>query len=281
MASDPKKRILETYQQTADKYDTGVSERLGEARFGIESLTRLMLRDMTFSETPRILDLACGTGLSTFPLIDWIGKGDFHGVDLSPEMIKKAGENAKQLGYQIDLQVGDAENLPYPDDYFDAITSVMSFQMFTDKLRVVKEMYRVLRPGGMVGLLYCAGDHLRELISLCKAYGESKPDLDNFNKAVNDVNWMHIGLEKTQRLFWEAGLRRPLIYGYHRIMHVKPRFFWETNPYPDLWRTHIPIRLREKVESEIIELMTEGTEDRGFKLTWYTIQAYGMKHPRK
>lgn len=280
MSSDPKKRILETYQQTADKYDKGLSERLGEARFGIESLTRLMLRDMTFSEKPRVLDLACGTGISTFPLIDWIGKGDFYGVDFSPEMIKKAGENAKQLGYQIDLQVGDAENLPYPNDYFDAIISVMSFQLFPDKLRAVKEMYRVLQPGGMVGLLYGAGDHLKELVSLCKAYAESNFDLDNFNKAVNDVNWMHIGLEKTQRLFWEAGLRHPLIYGYHRVMHVRPRLFWETNPYPNLWRSKIPISLREKIESEIIELMRKESGDRGFKLTWYTIQAYGMKHPR-
>lgn len=276
MQDKAKQRIKETYRQTATTYDSGVSERLGDSRWGIESLTGLLLRDMRFCDNPVVLDLACGTGLSAFKLIEHLnGEGEFHGVDFSPEMIKQAEMNAETLGYSIDFRVSDADDLPYKDEYIDAIISNMSFQMFPDKPKSLEECYRVLRPGGSIGLLYGAGVHLQELVSLCLEYAESH-SLTGFAKAVNDVSWMHVDLEETQQLFWEAGFRRPLIYGYHRVMHVNPKQFWYTNPYPALWRTHIPVDLREQVDQEIIALM-ESKAGRGFKVNWYTIQAYGTK----
>ena len=270
-------RIREAYRQTAESYDLCVSERFGDSRWGIESLTGLLLRDMRFCECPVVLDLACGTGLSTFNLMEYLGeKGEFYGVDYSPEMIEQAERNKEKLGYDINFRVGDAENLPYEDESFDAVISNMSFQMFPDKLRCLEEAYRVLRPGGCIGLLFGADMHLGELVSLCKGYGGDHPELSEFNEAVGDVEWMHIDLEETQRLFWEAGFRHPLIYGYHRVMYVKPRQFWLSNPYPAMWRAQVPVELRDGVDSEVIKLM-ESSGDRGLRLNWYTIQAYGTK----
>lgn len=277
MQDKAKQRIKETYRQTAETYDSGVSERLGASRWGIESLTGLLLRDMSFNDDPVVLDLACGTGLSTFKLIEHLnGVGEFHGLDFSPAMIKQAKLNAETLGYSIDFRVGDADNLPYDDKFFDAIISNMSFQMFPDKSKSLEEAYRVLHPGGSIGLLYGADFHLQELVELCLEYAGDDQSLTSFKQAVNDVPWMHIDLEETQRLFWEAGFRRPLIYGYHRVMHVNPKQFWYTNPYPALWRTHVPVGQREQVDREIIALM-EAKASRGFKVNWYTIQAYGSK----
>jgi ubiquinone/menaquinone biosynthesis C-methylase UbiE len=277
MQDKAKQRIKETYQQTAGTYDSGVSERLGESRWGIESLTGLLLRDMRFSDNLVVLDLACGTGLSTFKLIEHLdGLGEFHGVDFSPEMIRQAKKNAKNLGYEIDFRVGEAEGLEYSDASFDAVISNMSFQMFRDKLRCLKEVFRVLRSGGSVGLLYGADNHLVELVELCRGYVDDHPELVGFSDALDDVGWMHIDLEETQQLFWEAGFRRPLIYGYHRVMHVNPRRFWLSNPYPSMWRAQIPSEQLKKVDSDIISLM-ESSGGRGFKLNWYTIQAYGSK----
>jgi len=278
MYNDARKRILETYKQTAEIYDKCVSERFGDAKFGIESLTRLLLRDMVLKDNTKILDLACGTGLSTFQLVDWLnGKGQFYGVDFSPYMIKRAEKNAEKINYKINFQVGDAESLKYPDNFFDAVISNMSFQMFPDKLKALKEIYRILKPGGKTGLLYGANDHLKELVTLCQDYGVTHPELSEYKKAVSDVSWMHINLEDTQRLFWEAGFRRPLIYGYHRIMYVNPKTFWGTNPYPALWESHIPVEIREEVCTEIINVMKDRSIKRGFKINWYTIQSYGSK----
>jgi len=277
MFKEAKKRVYDTYQETADIYDSGVSERLGKSRWGIETLSRLLLRDMDFKENPKVLDLACGTGLSTFQLIDWLdGVGEFHGLDFSSEMIRRAEENASELGYSVDFLVGDAEELDYPDDSFDAIISNMSFQMFPDKLKALKEAFRILKPGGMFGLLFGAGDHLSELVALCKDYAVAK-NLDGFLDSVSDTDWMHIDLETTQNLFWQAGFRRPLIYGYHRIMHVNPRLFWMSNPYPAMWRVHIPVNIRDKVDSDLVGLMEQGSGKRGYRLNWYMIQAYGLK----
>jgi len=277
MFKEAKKRVYDTYQETADIYDSGVSERLGKSRWGIETLSRLLLRDMDFKENPKVLDLACGTGLSTFQLIDWLdGVGEFHGLDFSSEMIRRAEANASELGYSVDFLVGDAEELDYPDDSFDAIISNMSFQMFPDKLKALKEAFRILKPGGMFGLLFGAGDHLSELVALCKDYAVAK-NLDGFLDSVSDTDWMHIDLETTQNLFWQAGFRRPLIYGYHRIMHVNPRLFWMSNPYPAMWRVHIPVNIRDKVDSDLVGLMEQGSGKRGYRLNWYMIQAYGLK----
>ena len=128
----------------------------------------------------------------------------------------------------------------------------------------------------MIGLLYGAKQHISELIALTKEYAITNK-LEQFLDSASDVDWMHIDVEETQNLFWQAGFRRPLIYGYHRVMHVNPRLFWMSNPYPAMWRVHVPVDLRDKVDSEIIGLMDQGSGERGFRLNWYTIQAYGVK----
>ena len=276
MPSKVKERVLETYRQTHDIYDEGVSERLGRSRWGIESLTKLLLRDMPKPESPLVLDVASGTGLSTFVLHDLIG-GEVHGVDLSPEMVERARENAERLGLNIDFKEGDVENLPYPDDKFNIIASNMSLHFFPDKLKALKEMGRVLAPGGRTGHLYGGGDHLKELIQVCLDVSEGRPEYKGFREAVQDIVELHIDVEETQQLIWEAGLRKPLVYGYHRVMTVKPEVFWATNPYPGYWRSAVPDDLREKLDEEVLGLMKERSGPRGFKITWYTIQAYASK----
>lgn len=276
MSRKVKERVLETYRQIHATYDEGVSERLGSSRWGIESLTKMLLRDMPKPENPVALDVACGTGLSTFTLHEYLG-GEVHGVDLSPDMVLKARENTKPLGLGIEFREGDVEALPYPDDKFNTIISNMSFHFFPDKLQALKEMKRVLAPGGMMGHLYGGGTHLKELIQVCLDVSESRPEYKEFRESVQDVVDLHIGLEKTQQLLWEAGLRKPLVYGYHRVMTVKPEMFWVNNPYPGYWRSAVPENLRGKLDKDVLDLMKKRSGPRGFKITWYTIQAYVSK----
>jgi ubiquinone/menaquinone biosynthesis C-methylase UbiE len=276
MPSKVKERILEAYRQTHDVYDEGVSERFGNSRWGIESLTKMLLRDMPKPETPRSLDVACGTGLSSFVLHDYLG-GEVHGVDLSPEVIAKAKKNAEKLGMEIDFKEGDVENLPYPDDRFNTVISNMSFHFFPDKLQALREMKRILAPSGRMGHLYGGGEHLKELIEVCLDVSKGRPKYSEFRESVQDIIDLHIDLEKTQQLLWEAGLRKPLVYGYHRVMTVKPEMFWHTNPYPGYWRYTVPENLRELLDEEVLGLMKERSGPRGFKVTWYTIQAYASK----
>lgn len=274
--SKVKERVLETYKQTSNVYDEGVSERLGSSRWGIESLTEMLLREMPKPENPISLDVACGTGLSTFTLQDYMG-GKVHGVDLSPDMVKKAKENAEKLGMYIKFRQGDVESLPYEDNTFNILISNMSFQFFPDKLKALKEMGRVLAPGGRMGHLYGGGPHISELISVCMKVSENRPEYKGFREAVEDVINLHVDVETTQRLIWEAGLRKPLVYGYHRVMNINPEMFWFSNPYPAYWRSAVPEELRIQLDEEVLDLMRKRSGARGFKLTWYTIQAYATK----
>ncbi len=277
MPDGVKERVLETYRQTAETYDQGVSERLGSSRWGIESLTGMLLREMRVPENPVTLDIACGTGLSTFSLVDYLGTGDVHGVDLSPDMVRKAAENADKLGYNIEFKEGDVENLPYPEAMFNMVISNMSFQFFPDKLKALKEIHRVMTPGGRMGQLFGGGEHVAELIDVCLFVSKDNLDLRGFRESVQDVIDMHIDLETVQRLLWETGFRRPLVYGYHRVMNVKPEGFWSRNPYPAYWRASVPEEIREELDAKVLSEMQERSGTRGFKMTWYTIQAYGSK----
>ena len=272
-----KERVLETYRQIAKTYDEAVSERLGASRRGIESLTGMLLREMKVPENPVALDIACGTGLSAFSLVDYLGQGEVHGVDLSPDMVRKAAENAEKIGYGIEFREGDVEKLPYPDDVFNMAISNMSFQFFPDKLKALKEIHRVMAPGGRMGHLFGGGKHFAQLIDVCLEVSGDDSDLRMFRESVEDVVRLHVDLEAVQGLLWEAGFRRPLVYGYHSVMNVKPEAFWFSNPYPAYWRASVPEEIRGKLDDEMISEMRKRSGPRGFKMTWYTIQAYGSK----
>ena len=76
-------------------------------------------------------------------------KGRVIGVDMTPEMIEKARENAKQASYRnVEFRLGEIENLPVADNYVDVVISNCVINLVPDKRRVFMEAYRVLKPGG-------------------------------------------------------------------------------------------------------------------------------------
>jgi ubiquinone/menaquinone biosynthesis C-methylase UbiE len=100
-------------------------------------------------EHPRILDLACGTGRFLRAMHAAIPHAKLYGVDLSPNYLKRAHEVLAHIP-GVSLVQENAENLPFRDDSFDAVTSIFLFHELPRDARrnVIKEMFRVLRPGG-------------------------------------------------------------------------------------------------------------------------------------
>ena len=97
-----------------------------------------------------VLDLGSGAGVDCFLAANIVGdKGRVIGVDMTPEMIEKARENAKKGSHQnIEFRLGEIENLPIASNSIDAVISNCVINLSTDKQKVFREVYRVLKPGG-------------------------------------------------------------------------------------------------------------------------------------
>lgn len=100
----------------------------------------------------RILDVACGTGVVTHQIAEHGGKtGQIVGYDINPEMLAIA--QAKQSNTSIEWQLGDASRLPFQDESFDIVTCQFGLMFFEDRATNLREMYRVLAPGGQLAIL--------------------------------------------------------------------------------------------------------------------------------
>ena len=97
----------------------------------------------------RVLDLACGTGVvarMAAPMVQ--PGGEVFGVDFNPAQIA----TARSIDSSIEWREGDAGSLSLADQEFDLVVCQQGFQFFPDRVRAVREIHRVLKPGGRVGI---------------------------------------------------------------------------------------------------------------------------------
>lgn len=99
------------------------------------------------------LEVAVGTGLN---LPFYPAEVQLTGIDFSPAMLAIARRRAEQLGRAVDLREADALALPFPDASFDTVVCTFALCAIPDERRAVREMSRVLRPGGLLLL----ADHI-------------------------------------------------------------------------------------------------------------------------
>lgn len=104
----------------------------------------------SIKEGETVLDLGSGAGFDCFLAAQKVGpRGKVIGVDMTPEMIDKARENAEKVHYDnVEFKLGDIENLPLENKTVDVIISNCVINLSPDKEKVFKEAYRVLKPGG-------------------------------------------------------------------------------------------------------------------------------------
>jgi SAM-dependent methyltransferase len=95
-----------------------------------------------------VLDVACGTGVLARAAAEVAGPGSVTGIDLNPAMLAVAGQTAPSISWRE----GSAESLPFPDASFDAVLSQFGLMFFGDRPAALREMWRVLRPGGRLAV---------------------------------------------------------------------------------------------------------------------------------
>jgi len=104
----------------------------------------------SLKEGETVLDLGSGGGLDCFLAANKVGdKGRVIGVDMTPEMIDKARENARKGKHKnVEFRLGEIENLPVADNVVDVVISNCVINLSPNKRRVFEEAFRVLKPGG-------------------------------------------------------------------------------------------------------------------------------------
>jgi ubiquinone/menaquinone biosynthesis C-methylase UbiE len=129
-----------------------------EARGRTPAQARLRRRFLTFIPIrpgERVLEVGCGTGVVVRDLAALVGRrGEVVGVDVSRRLLEQARALCRERarGARIHLRVADGASLPFAANRFDAALAVTVILHVADPLRVVREMARVTRPGGRVGV---------------------------------------------------------------------------------------------------------------------------------
>ena len=188
--SEETERLKRIYEKQAPRYDRSIA-------FWEKVLFRDGRQWVCSRAQGEVLEVAIGTGrnLTFYP-----AGVRMTGIDLSPAMLERARERAGELGMEVDLREGDAQDLPFPGGSFDTVVCTLSLCNVPDDRRAVAEMKRVLRPGGRLLLL----DHIRAASGLGRAV----------QKALEFV-WV--------RLEGEHLLRRPLEHAKAEGLRIEER----------------------------------------------------------
>lgn len=114
-------------------------------------LAKLTLQHVDIHEGDRIIDVACGTGILGRLAAERIGKlGSVVGIDLNAGMIEVAKQFSPATEADVGWREGDVVALPFSDSSFDIAFCQQGFQFFPDKVSALKEIRRVLVPGGSI-----------------------------------------------------------------------------------------------------------------------------------
>jgi len=158
MNADQVDPVVKEYSDAAKDYDR-------KWAFYVEATTRETLARLPILPTDRVLDVGCGTGELLARLAAKYPEARLAGLDPVPEMLEVA---KGKISDKVDLRVGWANQLPWPDSSFDVVVSCNVFHYITHPVAAVREMDRVVRPGGRVVITDWCDDYLA--CRLCNIY---------------------------------------------------------------------------------------------------------------
>jgi len=128
------------------------------------------------------LDVGCGTGSLVEAILTFAEPADVTGVDQSEEYLSYA--ESKFGASNVNFQLGNAEDLDVADSAFDVVTSGLLLNFLDDPLAVVKEMKRVVVPGGIVaGFVWDYGPHTQFVDTFWKAAAKLDPQASELDEA--------------------------------------------------------------------------------------------------
>ena len=154
-----------------------------------------------------VLDIGCGGGATLKRLADLVPGGHICGIDYSDISVRKSIElNSESVeSHRMDIIHSSVESMPYSDDHFDLITTVESFYFWPDPENNLKEVCRVLKPGGkflLIAEVYGTDDlseHQKEDI---EKYNLFNPTMGEYEKLFEGANFSPVKVHLKEGTSW-------------------------------------------------------------------------------
>lgn len=177
-----------------------------------------------------VLDLGSGAGFDSFLAANQVGPtGRVIGIDMTPDMVSKAEDNAEKGAYpNVEFRLGEIEDLPVEDNFVDVILSNCVINLSPDKPRVFNEAYRVLKAGGRLAI--------SDIVATAEIPEEIKQDLALYSACVSGA----LLISDLEIILAEAGFQD---------IEIKP--INESKMFIQEWDQDIP--LEEFIQSATIE----------------------------
>jgi ubiquinone/menaquinone biosynthesis C-methylase UbiE len=222
-------------RKTIDEFWNGGDEAYGATapenyeRFFVPVIGAPLADDLICLAAPRpgerVLDVACGTGTVARLAAQQVGPhGAVAGLDVNPGMLAVA-QSVTPADLSIEWHEGDAEAMPLPDEAFDVVLCQISLQFMMDKLLALREMRRVLAPGGRL-ILNVPGPAGKPFAVLAGAMERHiSSEAAGF---VNQVFSWHDSPE-IEQLLGEAGFRDIVVEAGNKELNLPPgnAFLWQ------------------------------------------------------
>ena len=237
MQQSKEERVHDVFEKIYKRYDV-MNSVISFQRH--KAWRQYTMQVMDVKQGEAALDVCCGTCDWTIALARAVGKdGKVYGLDFSQNMLSIGDEKIKALNLdQVKLVHGNAMQLPFADNTFDYVTIGFGLRNVPDYLQVLREMTRVVRPGGKVVCLETSQPTIfgvRQLYVLYFRY--IMPILGKMlAKSYKEYSWLQEsastfpGMQELARMFEQAGLEKvqvkPFTFGV-AAMHVgyKPKKF--------------------------------------------------------
>ena len=221
---DPLKKAKEkaaaSYNSAADHFDD-------EPLSFWDLISKRTVTNLKLQAGAKVLDVGCGTGASALPAAQAVGKNGFVvGVDLAARLLDRARTKALAAGLDnVELRLADMTALNYPDGSFDAVVSVFSIFFVPDMEGLVRELWRMVRPGGKLavttwGPRIFGPAYSRWLV----AVGRERPDLATaFNP------WDRItDVASVRKLLQDGGVKDPEVIAEELFQPLRSPDDWWT-----------------------------------------------------
>jgi demethylmenaquinone methyltransferase / 2-methoxy-6-polyprenyl-1,4-benzoquinol methylase len=214
MQESKEQRVHNVFEKISDNYDKMNSVISFQQHIKWRKDT---MKKMNVQPGSKALDVCCGTADWTIALAEAVGPtGEVTGLDFSQNMLNVGIEKVKDLGLnQVKLIHGNAMELPFPDNSFDYVTIGFGLRNVPDYLQVLKEMHRVVKPGGIAVCLETSQPTLIGYKQLYYFYFRFIMPMFGklLAKSYREYAWLHEsardfpGMRELAKMFEQAGFK--------------------------------------------------------------------------